>query len=146
MPSRPNLTFSSRETAVGRCALSLSCCANIRWLCVEPFCYLFTGIIEIHIFTPFQILNLCQALRDNKSPLQLVQMPLITVEKNKQEPTATDRVRHHMDNFTQSFQKRAPFFSCCWYLVFTLNNYQSICSLFSCMSLAHSVNTFLKTK
>lgn len=59
-----------------------------------------------------QILNLCQALRDNKSPLELVQMPLIMVEKNRQ-PSTSDRVRHTMDSFTQSFQKRVPFFSCC---------------------------------
>ena len=29
----------------------------------------------------FQILNLCQALEDKKSPLQLVQMPLLRIER-----------------------------------------------------------------
>jgi len=35
-----------------------------------------------------QILNLCQALEDNKSPLQLVQMPLLRIERRGKQ-------RHH---------------------------------------------------
>ncbi|XP_071506594.1 phosphatidylinositol 4-kinase type 2-alpha-like [Diadema antillarum] len=61
-----------------------------------------------------QVLNLSQAMRDNKSPVQLVQMPLITVEKNKTDPSGgPGRIRHHSDSFTQSFHQKMPFFSCC---------------------------------
>lgn len=61
-----------------------------------------------------QVLNLGQAMRDNKAPVQLVQMPLITVEKNKQDgSTGPGRIRHHSDSFTQSFHQKMPFFSCC---------------------------------
>ncbi|EDO35290.1 predicted protein [Nematostella vectensis] len=58
-----------------------------------------------------QILNLSQALRDSKSPLQLVQMPVVTVERKKGD--GLDRGRSHSDAFTQSFQHRPPFFSWC---------------------------------
>ncbi|XP_031559518.1 phosphatidylinositol 4-kinase type 2-beta-like isoform X2 [Actinia tenebrosa] len=59
-----------------------------------------------------QILNLSQALRDKKSPLQLVQMPVVTVEKKRFE--GEDLHRHHSESaFTQSFQHRPPFFSWC---------------------------------
>lgn len=58
-----------------------------------------------------QILNLTQALRDKKSPLQLVQMPVVTVERKKIE--SGDRLRSHSHAFTQSFQHRPPFFSWC---------------------------------
>ncbi|XP_063963681.1 phosphatidylinositol 4-kinase type 2-alpha-like [Lytechinus pictus] len=61
-----------------------------------------------------QVLNLGQAMRDDKSPVQLVQMPLITVEKNKQDGSSgPGRIRHHSDSFTQSFHSKMPFFSCC---------------------------------
>ncbi|XP_072041804.1 phosphatidylinositol 4-kinase type 2-alpha-like [Amphiura filiformis] len=60
-----------------------------------------------------QVLNLCQAMRDDKSPVQLVQMPLITVEKNRSGGKEPGRVRHHSDSFTQSFHSKAPFFSWC---------------------------------
>ncbi|XP_063231558.1 phosphatidylinositol 4-kinase type 2-alpha isoform X2 [Bacillus rossius redtenbacheri] len=45
-----------------------------------------------------QILNLTQALKDGKSPVQLVQMPAVIVES---------------DTFTQRFQNKSPFFSWC---------------------------------
>lgn len=54
-----------------------------------------------------QILNLTQALKDNKSPVQLVQMPVVTVERTE------GRVRTDSDQYTQSFSHRAPFFSWC---------------------------------
>ncbi|KAK7110235.1 phosphatidylinositol 4-kinase type 2-alpha-like isoform X2 [Littorina saxatilis] len=57
-----------------------------------------------------QILNLTQALKDNKSPVQLVQMPVVTVERNKMK---FGRTRADSDVFTQSFAHRAPFFSWC---------------------------------
>ncbi|XP_071949232.1 phosphatidylinositol 4-kinase type 2-alpha-like [Antedon mediterranea] len=57
-----------------------------------------------------QILNLSQALRDRKSPVNLVQMPLVVVEKKNDGP---GRVRHLSDTFTQSFQNNVAFFKCC---------------------------------
>ncbi|KAL5273001.1 PI4K2B family protein [Megaselia abdita] len=50
-----------------------------------------------------QILNLTQALKDGKSPVQLVQMPAVLVERKKS-PT-------RFFSFTQSFQNKSPFFS-----------------------------------
>ncbi|XP_078356457.1 phosphatidylinositol 4-kinase type 2-beta-like [Oculina patagonica] len=58
-----------------------------------------------------QILNLTQALRDKKSPLQLVQMPVVTVERRK--IVDGERLRSQSHAFTQSFQHRSPFFSWC---------------------------------
>ncbi|XP_049646838.1 phosphatidylinositol 4-kinase type 2-alpha [Suncus etruscus] len=52
-----------------------------------------------------QILNLTQALKDNKSPLHLVQMPPVIVE------TARSHQRSNSESYTQSFQSRKPFFS-----------------------------------
>nr|CAH7728168.1 unnamed protein product [Callosobruchus chinensis] len=52
-----------------------------------------------------QILNLTQALKDGKSPVQLVQMPAVVVEKSQH----TSR----FFNFTQRFQDKSPFFSWC---------------------------------
>lgn len=61
-----------------------------------------------------QVLNLSQAMRDLKSPVQLVQMPLITVEKKRGDGSSgPGRIRHHSDSFTQSFHQKMPFFSCC---------------------------------
>ncbi|XP_041369019.1 phosphatidylinositol 4-kinase type 2-beta-like isoform X2 [Gigantopelta aegis] len=57
-----------------------------------------------------QILNLTQALKDDKSPVQLVQMPVVTVERNK---AGQGRIRTDSDTFTQTFAHRAPFFSWC---------------------------------
>ncbi|KAF4075419.1 hypothetical protein AMELA_G00234310 [Ameiurus melas] len=52
-----------------------------------------------------QILNLTQALKDGRSPLQLVQMPPVTVE------TARAPQRANSESYTQSFQSRRPFFT-----------------------------------
>ncbi|XP_031636728.1 phosphatidylinositol 4-kinase type 2-alpha isoform X2 [Contarinia nasturtii] len=53
-----------------------------------------------------QILNLTQALKDNKSPVQLVQMPAVIVERSR---TSSSR----FSSFTQRFQSKSPFFSWC---------------------------------
>ena len=58
----------------------------------------------------FQILNLTQALKDDKSPVQLVQMPVVTVERNR---SNSGRIRTESDSYTQSFSHRTPFFSWC---------------------------------
>ena len=47
-----------------------------------------------------QILNLSQALKDGKSPFQLVEMPSMFEERSK-------------DHITERLQKKAPFFSRC---------------------------------
>ncbi|XP_014673353.1 PREDICTED: phosphatidylinositol 4-kinase type 2-alpha-like isoform X3 [Priapulus caudatus] len=60
-----------------------------------------------------QILNLTQALRDGKSPVQLVQMPVVTIERCRSPHGPRTRLRSFGDSFTQSFQDRAPFFSWC---------------------------------
>lgn len=52
-----------------------------------------------------QILNLTQALKDGRSPLQLVQMPPVIVE------TARSHQKSSSESYTQSFQSRKPFFS-----------------------------------
>ncbi|KAE8590644.1 hypothetical protein XENTR_v10018140 [Xenopus tropicalis] len=52
-----------------------------------------------------QILNLTQALKDGKSPLQLVQTPPVIVE------TARSHQKSTSESYTQSFQSRKPFFS-----------------------------------
>ncbi|XP_017082224.1 phosphatidylinositol 4-kinase type 2-beta isoform X1 [Drosophila eugracilis] len=51
-----------------------------------------------------QILNLTQALRDGKSPVQLVQMPAVIVERSS---------GSRFFSFTQRFQNKSPFFSWC---------------------------------
>lgn len=60
-----------------------------------------------------QILNLCQALKDGKSPLQLVQMPSVFVERSRGHVGTTEKFRNFGNTFTQRFQKKAPFFSWC---------------------------------
>jgi len=60
-----------------------------------------------------QILNLSQALKDGKSPLQLVQMPSVFVERSKGHVGTADMMRNFTNTFTQRFQKKAPFFSWC---------------------------------
>jgi len=60
-----------------------------------------------------QILNLTQALKDAKSPLQLVQMPVVIVERSSGRVGTTERFRHFSDTFTQRFQNKTPFFSWC---------------------------------
>ncbi|CAF1211688.1 unnamed protein product [Adineta steineri] len=54
-----------------------------------------------------QILNLAQAMRDGKSPFQLVQMPGVVVERQYADITPE---RKH---FKQKFHDRYPIFSCC---------------------------------
>ncbi|CAG0883484.1 unnamed protein product [Darwinula stevensoni] len=58
-----------------------------------------------------QILNLTHALKEGKSPLQLVQMPCIYVEKAK--GSLASRIRGLSNSFTQSFQSKTPVFSWC---------------------------------
>lgn len=63
-----------------------------------------------------QILNLTQALKEGKTPFQLVQMSSILVERKTSSGVATynrGRLRSMTDNFTQSFQKSGPFFTWC---------------------------------
>ncbi|KAK7803503.1 hypothetical protein U0070_002688 [Myodes glareolus] len=56
-----------------------------------------------------QILNLTQALRGGKSPVQLVQMPCVIVECSK--TGGQGRVVHLGSSFTQTVHCRKPFFS-----------------------------------
>lgn len=56
-----------------------------------------------------QILNLTQALKDRKSPLQLVQMPRVVVERSG--GGTQGRIVHLSNAFTQTFHSRKPFFS-----------------------------------
>ncbi|XP_017482875.1 PREDICTED: phosphatidylinositol 4-kinase type 2-alpha-like [Rhagoletis zephyria] len=56
-----------------------------------------------------QILNLTQALKDKKSPQQLIQMPAIIMERSR--ISNKGRLRTMTENFTQSFQRKTPFFS-----------------------------------
>ncbi|GIY84755.1 phosphatidylinositol 4-kinase type 2-beta [Caerostris darwini] len=58
-----------------------------------------------------QILNLTQALKDAKSPLQLVQMPAVLIQRSRGRDKG--RARGGSDNFTQTFQSKSPFFSWC---------------------------------
>lgn len=60
-----------------------------------------------------QILNLTQALRDGKSPLQLVQMPVITVEPRRRRYGRRRKRLDSDDTLTQHFHTRSPFFSWC---------------------------------
>lgn len=59
-----------------------------------------------------QILNLSQAIRDGKSPVQLVQMPVVIVERNRN-VGPMGKLKNLGDAFTQTFQKNGPFFSWC---------------------------------
>lgn len=56
-----------------------------------------------------QVLNLTQALRDGKSPFQLVQMPCVIVEQSR--GRTQGRIVHLNNSFTQTFHCRKPFFS-----------------------------------
>lgn len=60
-----------------------------------------------------QILNLTQALKDGRSPLQLVQMPAVIVERSKGHVGTTSRFPSFSDTFTQRFQYKSPVFSWC---------------------------------
>ncbi|CAI5679222.1 phosphatidylinositol 4-kinase type 2-beta [Oreochromis niloticus] len=56
-----------------------------------------------------QVLNLTQALKDGKSPLQLVQMPRVVVERSRS--GGQGRVVTLGNAFTQTFHCKRPFFS-----------------------------------
>ncbi|KAM4674213.1 phosphatidylinositol 4-kinase type 2-beta isoform 3-T3 [Amazona ochrocephala] len=56
-----------------------------------------------------QILNLTQALKDEKSPIQLVQMPRVIVERSS--TGGQGRIVQLSNAFTQTFHSRKPFFS-----------------------------------
>uniref|UniRef100_A0A674E4P8 Phosphatidylinositol 4-kinase type 2 n=1 Tax=Salmo trutta TaxID=8032 RepID=A0A674E4P8_SALTR len=56
-----------------------------------------------------QILNLSQALKDNKTPIQLVQMPRVVVERSR--TGGQGRVVTLGTAFTQTFHCKRPFFS-----------------------------------
>ncbi|KAB0399673.1 hypothetical protein E2I00_002170, partial [Balaenoptera physalus] len=56
-----------------------------------------------------QILNLTQALRDRRSPVQLVQMPCVIVERSQ--GGGQGRIVHLSNSFTQTVHCRKPFFS-----------------------------------
>ncbi|KAM9699568.1 phosphatidylinositol 4-kinase type 2-beta isoform 2-T2 [Dama dama] len=56
-----------------------------------------------------QILNLTQALRDRKTPVQLVQMPCVVVERSQ--GGGQGRIVHLSNSFTQTVHCRKPFFS-----------------------------------
>jgi phosphatidylinositol 4-kinase type 2 len=60
-----------------------------------------------------QILNLTQALKDCKSPVQLVQMPAVIVERSNGNEGTTSRFHSFSDTFTQRFHNRSPVFSWC---------------------------------
>ncbi|XP_061889401.1 phosphatidylinositol 4-kinase type 2-beta [Entelurus aequoreus] len=55
-----------------------------------------------------QVLNLTQALKDDKSPLQLVQMPRVVVERSQSGELGRVVTR---GNFIQTFHYKRPFFS-----------------------------------
>lgn len=66
------------------------------------------------MFLPFfffclQVLNLTQALKDGKSPIQLVQMPRVVVERSR--TGGQGRVVTLGNAFTQTFHCKRPFFS-----------------------------------
>ncbi|XP_026904474.1 phosphatidylinositol 4-kinase type 2-beta [Acinonyx jubatus] len=56
-----------------------------------------------------QILNLTQALKDGKSPVQMVQMPCVIVERSQGRNQG--RIVHLSSSFTQTVHCRKPFFS-----------------------------------
>ncbi|XP_030047108.1 phosphatidylinositol 4-kinase type 2-beta isoform X2 [Microcaecilia unicolor] len=56
-----------------------------------------------------QMLNLTQALKDEKSPIQLAQMPRVVVERSCS--GSQGRIVHLSNAFTQTFHCRKPFFS-----------------------------------
>jgi len=60
-----------------------------------------------------QILNLSQAVKDGKSPLQLVQMPNVFVERSRGHIGTSEKFKNFGNTFTQRFQKKSPFFSWC---------------------------------
>lgn len=89
-----------------------------------------------------QILNLTQALKDGKSPVQLVQMPVVTVECNR---SRSGRTRSDNEIFTQSFSHRAPFFSWCWGRCFKLPVYKVFIFLSHKLQSLHFMEQYLKS-
>merc|ERR1711953_179148 len=59
-----------------------------------------------------QALNLASAMRDRKSPAQLVQMTPVTIDKSEH-TTIGGRLRSATEQFTQKFQLTRPVFSWC---------------------------------
>ena len=58
-----------------------------------------------------QILNVTQALRDERSPVELVNMPPVYV-KRADKNNMLGRLRSAtIEQFTQTFQRQKPFFS-----------------------------------
>lgn len=62
-----------------------------------------------------QVLNLTQALKEGKSPVQLIQMPAVVVERSSElgNRGPLSGLRNMTETFTQSFQRKTPFFSWC---------------------------------
>lgn len=58
------------------------------------------------IFKIKKILNLVQALKDNKTPLQLVQMPCVTVELTKLKHDRLHSIHYHQLNQQGSQQQQ----------------------------------------
>lgn len=73
---------------------TVSACFSISCI-MNPFCH--------------QVLNLTQALKDGKSPIQLVQMPRVVVERSRS--GGQGRVVTLGNAFTQTFHCKRPFFS-----------------------------------
>lgn len=79
------------------------------------FCCYFTPRRSPSSFLPpssslrLQVLNLTQALKDGKSPIQLVQMPRVVVERSR--TGGQGRVVTLGNAFTQTFHCKRPFFS-----------------------------------
>lgn len=115
-----------------------------------------------------QILNLTQALKDSKSPVQLVQMPAVIVEKYnckflfvigllKMNYYRSRTSSNRLFSLTQRFQSKSPFFSWCWQLSILIaywTTYHShlsyvskkkyswtVCSLRSNIAIYNPVNT-----
>lgn len=59
-----------------------------------------------------QILNLVQALKDGKTPLELVQMPVITVERLRWRDLIPNAPSGD-EGYSQRFHSRYPLFSWC---------------------------------
>lgn len=59
-----------------------------------------------------QILNLCQAMKKDMTPEQLVNMPPVVIEKTR-EVSIGGRLRTMTDHFTQHFHNRKPVFTWC---------------------------------
>jgi len=60
-----------------------------------------------------QALNLSQAMRERKSPAQLVQMTPVTIDKSETSNSLGGRIRSATEQFTQKFQLTRPVFSWC---------------------------------